>query len=289
MSKKEKHINPTPDFEKQTEAFFRQAQIPFEKSKEDIWASLESKFATKQLEKTTVLKRYRIGFSIAASILILAGIFSIFRFYTTTVESLAGQHLAVNLPGGSSVILNAKTSISYHPLWWRFSRELRFEGEAFFEVEKGKKFVVNSSKGKTEVLGTSFNIFSRNDQYEVSCRTGKVKITSHTKEDAILSPGYNASINADGKVLVFKPDKPENNISWIDNKFIFTGTPFTAVIKEIERQYNVQITFPVGIEYYYTGYFTRDKPVEQVLDLVCKPFGLTFVAKHDGSFEVVQK
>ena len=84
MSKKEKHINPTPDFEKQTEAFFRQAQIPFSKSKEEVWHALELKLQSKQNTKISQLSRYRVWISIAATLLLLAGIFSIFRFYTTT-------------------------------------------------------------------------------------------------------------------------------------------------------------------------------------------------------------
>ena len=286
MSKKEKYIDPTPDFEKQTDAFFRNTKIPFSKSKEEVWHVLGSKLRTTQSKKINLISQYRVVFSIAASVLLLAGILSIFRFYTTTVACPAGQHLTVNLPDGSTVELNALSTLHYQPLWWPVSRKLQLEGEGYFEVEKGKKFVVRSMSGRTEVLGTSFNIFARKGIYNVSCHTGKVKVASPQKDEAILSPGYQASINPDGKVVVFKTEKPENTISWVDDKFIFTGTPFTAVIYEIERQYNVQIKIPAGLNYYYTGYFTKDIPVEQVLELVCKPFGLTFVAKQEGRYEL---
>lgn len=282
-------MNTNSDFEKQTEAFFGQTKIPYKQTKEGVWGNLEAKMESTRPAKKSFISHYRVGISIAASIIFLAGIFSILRFYTTTISCEAGQHLAVNLPDGSSVILNAESQLSYRPGWWQFSRDVQLEGEGFFKVEKGKKFTVSSPTGKTEVLGTSFNILARNELYEVSCKTGKVKVTSPENDEAILIPGYSGRINAEGKVVVYKPEKPENTISWIDNKFIFTGTPLTEVFHEIERQYNVHITIPVGLDFYYTGYFTKDIPVQQVLNLVCKPFGLTFVAEKDGNFTVVKK
>lgn len=289
MKNSEKNKNSPGNFEKQTEAFFYKAHIPYSKSKDEVWQQLGTRIEAVQLKKTPSIKRYRALIAVAASIVLLAGVFSIFRFYTETFKSMQGQHLTVNLPDGSTVILNAESSLSYQPLWWQFSREVQFVGEGFFEVEKGRKFAVKSENGRTEVLGTSFNIFSRNDNYEVSCHTGKVKVTSPEKDEAILSPGYKASISAEGMVLVEKIEKPENTVSWVDNKFIFTATPFTKVIKEIERQYGVKIHLPEDVEYFYTGYFTKDIPVEHVLGLVCKPFGLTFVAKQDSTYTVVQK
>ena len=43
----------------------------------------------------------------------------------------------------------------------RFTDEriIQLRGEAFFEVEKGSRFVVQTGKGAVEVLGTSFNVF----------------------------------------------------------------------------------------------------------------------------------
>lgn len=289
MKNSEKNINSQGNFEKQTEAFFDKVQIPYTKTKDEVWQQLETQIKVGQQKKTPSIKRYRAIIAVAASIILLAGIFSILRFYTNTTKSLPGQHLTVYLPDGSSVILNAESSLSYQPLWWQFSRKVQFEGEGFFEVEKGKKFTVKSLTGKTEVLGTSFNILARNDIYEVSCKTGNVKVTSPNEDEAILSPGYKASINSEGLVLVEKLEKPENTISWIDNKFIFTGTPLSEVFKEIERQYNVRIITPAGLEFYYTGYFTKDIPVQQVLNLVCKPFDLNFVADKNGNFTVVKK
>ena len=155
-------------------------------------------------------------------------------------------------------------------------------------VKKGEDFTVTSRLAKTVVLGTSFNIYARGGRYEVSCHTGKVKVITRKKDEGILSPGYEAKLSLDGKVVIYKSKNAESSISWIDNKFIFTAIPLRMVLEEIERQYNVQITVTAGGDFSYTGYFTKDKAVEEVLELVCKPFGLTFEANSGNKFVVVQ-
>ena len=70
--------------------------------------------------------------------------------------------------------------------------------------------------------------------------------------------------------------------------FSFKARPLRLVFDEIERQYGVDIVLQGEGNYLYTGYFSRNKPVEEVLELVCKPFGLTFARNSEKSFEVYQ-
>jgi hypothetical protein len=63
----------------------------------------------------------------------------------------------------------------------------------------------------------------------------------------------------------------------------------SRVIAEIGRQYNVSIGLNIQSDLIYTGYFSKDKPVEDVLNLICKPFGLTFVKKSDRQYLINQK
>ena len=285
MSNAKKHKDQD-GFDELTNNLFDEAKIPFELSKEDAWKQMETRLNLNEQPLKTRSINYKWIFGIAATIILLVGIFSVLRFYTTTVISPPGQHLTANLPDGSTVHLNAGSTLSYKPFWWNYSRTVKFEGEAFFEVQKGEKFSVVSGIARTEVLGTSFNIYSRNNQYKVSCQSGKVKVISKNKDEGILSPGYEAKLSLDGKVVIYKSKDAKSSISWMDNKFIFTAVPLHRVFEEIERQYDVKIKIPDGITYSYTGYFTKDRSVDEVIGLVCKPFGLNFVAKSGNTFEV---
>jgi transmembrane sensor len=288
MKKTNNHIDHKLHPAVNPEGFLKQVEIPFKKTREEVWAELDKKLVKKPGGKVLFFNNRKIFLGIAATILLLAGIFSLLRFYTSTVTCLEGKHLSYVLPDGSKIEMNVDSKFSYHPLWWRFARNLDFEGEGYFQVEKGKKFEVVSALGRTEVIGTTFNIYSRENEYKVTCMTGRVKVTSYTSKTTVLSPKFEASIISDGVIMVQRDEEAEASISWVSNMFNFTARPLDEVFKEIARQYGVKIILNDGINYMYTGYFLKDKPVEEILTLVCKPFGLTFARISDKEYKISQ-
>ena len=281
-----KNNNDQKQFEERTQRFFKKAEIPFEKSRDEVWEHISGKLQDIPRTNTAKISTERIVLSLAASLIILLSIGSFFRFYTNTIKVEAGEQLTYQLPDGSSVDLNSQSVLRYYPLWWNVSRQLSFEGEAFFKVTKGSTFSVTSIKGRTEVLGTSFNIYSRPNAYKVNCITGKVKVSNKAKEEVILTPDYQASIAANGSITVQKNTNTEQTISWKDGMFNFTATPLQEVIHEIERQYNVQIIFSAPIDLTYTGFFSREYALEDVLKVVCKPFNLKYTKKKENIYEI---
>lgn len=284
MNDEKKHMTNGRD---NGDDFFRKIEIPYGRSKEEVWQQLSDKLEEKPAGKIVSLTSRKIIAGVAATLLLLIGLAGFMRYYKKSIEVPNGRHLSYALPDGSQVELNARTTLSYHPFWWPVSRTVELEGEAFFRVENGDDFRVISNNGTTEVVGTSFNIYSRNDDYRVACLSGKVKVTSPAKEEVILSPGYEAGIVRDGKIIVEKKRKPEETVSWTEDMFSFTGAPLMEVIAEIERQYDVTVLINEDPGLTYTGFFSRDKPVEEVLGLVSKPFGLTFVKRSEGVYQIV--
>ena len=72
---------------------------------------------------------------------------------------------------------SAGSELNYNASKWGEKRELELKGEAFFDVEKGKRFDVNTELGKISVLGTEFNVLSRDSIFKVSCYEGLVQVT----------------------------------------------------------------------------------------------------------------
>lgn len=300
------------------ERFFAKATIPYSKPKEEVWLEISPRAVETHGRASlmiNVLKNIyshgqrhvenlgnvqthgrasqhaigRASLPIAASVIILLGIVGFLGFYTKTINTGNGEHLTATLPDHSTVTLNAQSTLKYHPYWWFVSRKVDFSGEGFFEVTKGKKFEVTSSNGKTAVLGTSFNIYSRNSDYKVTCFTGKVKVVSPSSKEVVLTPEYHAEIGQNGDIAVTKLENPDSATGWIDNMFNFTSTPLRVVFNEIGRQYGVSVESDFKDEFVYTGYFSKDKSVDTVLNLICKPFGLTFVKKSDKQYLIVQQ
>jgi ferric-dicitrate binding protein FerR (iron transport regulator) len=170
-----------------------------------------------------------------------------------------------------------------------FSRKVSLEGEAFFEVNPGKKFEVASKYGKTVVLGTSFNIYSRNGSYQVTCMTGKVRVIENTNGNiVVLLRGQKAVLNPHGTLDIQSGKPAEQSMAWIENKFSFTSVPLQQVFEEIGRQYGIIIIFPGNLENTYTGTFGRNMSIEQSLNLVCRPFNLKFSQQSKDEYIITR-
>ncbi len=253
--------------------------IPKGKSKAVVWEQLQDKI--KQQSRPTGKARFmwtKVQMGIAASFILLISVYSLLNMFSnTTVTTEKGQHLVYFLPDSSRVTLNADSKITFNINNWESDRIVSLEGEAFFEVKKGSKFEVRSNQGIVAVLGTSFNIYARENNYKVACLTGKVKVsTAENTNHQVLTPGFRTSIVDD---IVNKPtrlSKEEKVYSWIDNEFYFEEILLAQVIKEIERQYDMNITITNNMEQRtYTGYFDT-KDIKNTLDKVCLPMGLKY-------------
>ncbi len=286
MTDKNLHINKlnADDFR-----IFQNGKINWEKSEADIWAELENKIAQKPAGKSLVFRRKIRQWAAAAVLLILLGLWGIVSSYTKTVECLPGEHIVVELPDGSRVDLNAGSSLEYYPLKWKFQRKLKFEGEGYFNVQKGKAFTVESNNGVTQVLGTSFNIYARDNNYRVTCLTGKVKVSSSGDESVVLSPNVHVELES-GKLVVKKMFQAEKALSWRNNEFFFAGRPLKEVIDEIERQYAVTIKLQPELgKREYVSNFSKKYKIEEVLYFVCKPMNLKFVKQSENVYLVVEE
>ena len=289
MSDESKHIKPRFDFSENPLEALNKTHIDWGKSKEQIWAELQEKMEASEPAKVRVLISPWMKIAMAAAIALLVGISVIMQSYTKTITIPAGQHSRILLPDRSSVRMNAQSTVSYKPLLWKFSRKIRFEGEAYFEVQKGKKFEVISNNGKTQVLGPSFNIYSRNTNYEVTCVSGKVRVTeSAGNKEVVILHGQKAALNAQGILDVQTGINTDQTLSWLENKLSFTSVPLQQVFEEIGRQYGVIILMPENLENTYTGTFRRNTSVEQALKLVCKPFNLKFSRKSKNEFIITR-
>jgi ferric-dicitrate binding protein FerR (iron transport regulator) len=289
MTDESKHINPRFDSSENPPEAFPRAHIDWGKSKDEIWAELERKMDAAEPPKVRVLFSPWMKIAMAAAFALLVGISAVMQFHKKSVEIPTGQHSSILLPDGSQVRLNAQSTLSYKPLLWLFSRKVNLEGEAFFEVKPGKKFEVASTLGNTIVLGTSFNIYSRNNNYQVTCVTGKVRVIENKGNVKVdILPGQKAAINQQGILDVHTGINTKQTISWLDNKLSFTSVPLQQVFEEIGRQYGIFIQIPKDLENTYTGTFKRDSSVEQALNLVCKPFDLKFTRHSNDEYIIIR-
>ena len=212
--------------------------------------------------------------AIAASILLLASAFWVLRpIPDEQFITLTGEQKSINLPDNSSVLLNAASELSFNPKSWKKNRMVQLNGEAFFSVQKGSKFSVQTNNGEVVVLGTSFNVWNRAKAMEVTCFSGLVKI-SRSLKNMELSKGMKARWSQDDWVsdtIIAIPEGP----SWSTGTVDFEAVPLSRVLQELKHHYNIKITFVGSPNRTYTGGFPTNN-LEAALENISEPMGLSF-------------
>ena len=270
------------------EEIFSQTAIPFEKSKDDVWASLSGQLDDSRVVEVST-KRLPAMLYVAASLAILITTITLYmRFHSleyTTKDELA----EISLPDGSSIKAGSNTLVSYHPHWWRFHREVKLRGDAYFDVEPGKRFSVLSPSGITEVLGTTFTIVDRSDLYKVSCYTGSVSVQA-TNSDvaATLMANEEVLLDKDGNYNVRLIPLPKTDHKITEEEyFMFNSTSVLEVFRQLEEKYSIQIVLSEEMDFVYSGHLSRDLQINDILTAVCMPLGLNYEQTSDNIYTII--
>jgi ferric-dicitrate binding protein FerR (iron transport regulator) len=241
-----------------------------------IWNTINKKTSSTPLQ--VVKENSRRSFlrpliGIAASLLLLLGIFNWFNNgnQELLVECEVKEQLEHILPDGSTVTLNALSNLNYDKEKFASDRTLTLSGEAFFEVTKGSKFTVLTDQGSVQVLGTSFNVNTR-DGLKVDCITGKVKVENQNSSSVILTPGKGVHFQKQNvNPYEFTGDKV---VQWKTGIFPFENTKLENVFAELERQYDIKIEAEKSIrDKIYNGFFDKTN-LDNALYSICWPMNL---------------
>jgi ferric-dicitrate binding protein FerR (iron transport regulator) len=260
--------------------------IPGGLSNQEVFGKLMERIEHKEIPspKATRSRSRILYYTAAASLVLIITLFFTFRdFQQSKIVAGTGEQRVVELPDGSGVFLNAMSEIRYSEKYFQKNRLIRLNGEAYFEVKEGSLFTVESDHGKIEVLGTSFNVQSRDDYFKVSCLTGRVVVTAASETDTI-SRGESVSWISNEYRKTREQDIIKN-LSWREGEFYYESTELRFVLDEIERQFGVSIKSS-GIENRrFTGSFYGES-LEEALQIVCIPMDLDFKILEQGKVHI---
>lgn len=186
-----------------------------------------------------------------------------------------GSRSRTLLADGTTVWLNAGSKLVYENDFNGATREIRLEGEAFFDVVKqvNRPFIVHTSGIDIRVLGTAFNVKSYPDDknVETTLYRGLVQVVRHedsmakaiqlkpnqklilpkqaANEPVKLSEEKSPSDKATPASFVIthidstKKENERIETAWVFSRLEFLGENFEEVAKKMERWYNVTIVF----------------------------------------------
>lgn len=238
------------------------------------------KLLEKRQEQTIKAKKgnYKNWFyAAAAAIVILFGInFLINSQQESTVTTTVAETKNLVLPDGSTVQLNATSSVTYDAKDFLKTRTLTLDGEAYFKVQKGSAFTVKTKNGAVLVLGTAFNVYSREKDFKIFCDEGRVQVQSNSKT-IILNAGEGAFAKAEVPLSTTPPTI--KSPQWRSGRTYFQKETLKEVYRALERQFPVTIrTERIDVDRLYNGYFDHSN-LENALDEISKPMRITYEIK----------
>lgn len=219
---------------------------------------------------------------IAASLLLVA----CFVIYTFFIKSdlavhttLAGETSQIELPDGSIVYLNAVSEISYRKKEWKRKRKIKLKGNAYFDVQKGGDFEVESDHGTVAVKGTEFEINDGSGFYMVQCLEGRVEVNLLAANETVVLDSSNVITYTRKKGLHRSKTARGKHRSWANGKSSFTNAPLAQVFEAMKKQFNIEFNFGnVALEQKFTGEFVHSS-IETALKMVCVPMQIEYEIK----------
>mgnify|MGYP003574978083 FL=1 len=193
------------------------------------------------------------------------------------VSLKSGDKILVDtLSDGSIVTLNKNSSLRYPETFKGRTRAVVLSGEAFFNVEpdKSKPFVISVNNVEVTVVGTSFNIKSREGKTVVVVETGVVKVAK-SADVVELRAGEMAEVDSlSGNLSKDASDSKLYNY-YRSKQFVCEATPLAELVSVLAEAYNVEIEIanPAARSLPLTTVF-KDQPVEQILAIISETFKL---------------
>lgn len=165
-----------------------------------------------------------------------------------------GERAIYLLKDGTRVTLHASSRLEIPDNYNEGSRELKLEGEAYFEVthDPDNPFIVQSGHTYTRVLGTSFLIQSWNqagDDVEVIVSDGSVlfgdrrTLETDNVVEATLTRNQRASLGRTDGLVVSDVADLDWYLGWTTGQLVFDNRPLKEIIPRLERWYDLEIVF----------------------------------------------
>lgn len=267
---------------------------------ENIQASLQEPIALEEFPKLRPLNRLpffhrwrKLAAVLVGLLLLSAGAYYLVVLrQTVTYTTAYGDHQIIQLPDGSTVTLNANSTLTYNRDWQtNHVREVWLEGEAFFRVVKqahltatkspSSRFVVHTPQLNIEVLGTEFDVNNRRGNIRVVLKSGKVSLSRNNaeeKEELVMEPKDLVDYSEASQQLVKSRVNPDQYASWVNKQLVFNETPLAEIAQVLEDSYGFSVVFENEelANRKFTGSVSTEQP-ELLLTAIAESFQINVI------------
>lgn len=201
----------------------------------------------------------------------------------------AGQRVNLTLPDGTNVWLNSRSTLQYPALFSGNTREVKLDGEAYFNVKHDgeKPFIVNTQKYNIRVLGTKFNVdsYSNIGNFSTALIEGSVKIIDkkNTANEIVLLPDNKAFLK--NEQLEISTINNYDDYRWKDGLICFKDIKFSELMIEFEKCYGFRILInnKQVEDFECSGKFRQSDGIDYALRVLQSNTHFTFTRDADST------
>lgn len=243
-----------------------------------------------------LLKSYwrRTAIGIAA---FLVGAVMMFGYFCLTnqstdyiVQTTKGDCVKVFLPDGSLVNVNENTSLSYHHGLFVKNREVELNGEAYFEVmhDKSHPFIVSHEGISAKVLGTKFNIQTKNNLFIATLLQGSLEVSQKEREENfVMKPNQRVIVNmTTHDATIADISDAKESIFWISGRINYKDVRLEEIVESLKLQYDIEVKFTNDAvkNQRFTCTFSTDNSVEDIFKILSMTHHFVYQIDKDTIF-----
>lgn len=193
-----------------------------------------------------------------------------------TIEVPAGSKSRIILPDGTVVWLNAGSKFSYRADFAQKKREVKLEGEGYFEVtpDTDHPFIVNTSHIDVKVFGTKFSVkaYEKEQNVVVLLAEGSVKFINKDDLQAsfMMIPEQQAVYNKETGKTALSQVPASAASDWTTGAHFFNELTLEQIANILEKSYDVTFIFRKEEKKNLTFYgdFRSDDTLDDILTIM---------------------
>ena len=266
----EQWLEESEDHQREFRQLKRRIELGSKRYKYGVFAPRQAIQKVKFPAKAYHLRILQVAATIIVLISSVLWVWNKSSLQETVLLSRTGKMKAFYLPDSSHVTLTGDSRLAYNNRFGKSNRELYLHGEAFFKVKRDtrKPFVVNTALIQVEVLGTSFQVISRELQAKVFVEKGRVKVTTlDKKQDETLETGMSAKYEkVKGELIISTQDN--DSLKGQSGILRFDNAPLPEVIEMLNKYYGSHIVLPDEYTSLRITVVFKEVPLDKAIEII---------------------
>lgn len=161
-----------------------------------------------------------------------------------TSEAPYGQKSRIVLSDGTIVWLNAGSRLTYSDRYNSSHRNVKLEGEGYFEVVKneGAPFTVQTRLYNIVVKGTKFNVTAYpEDTYIATTLLEGAVVLNYKGKEIPMRPGESMRLDIPSGKFIRQKTEARQSKAWAEDRIEYDNITLKELIVKLSRQYNTPI------------------------------------------------